>query len=215
MKISDWRVEYTITLLIIFAGVLFFIPTSLTSTVQANIIAKWKDCYKKLTYMQDVILKQEKEKILTSFKRAKTPDQREDLIIELIKPYFRLANYKVPKRYKVKFMDKTPVPTTSVYYIEDYYFSDNKMIVGIKDIPNSDIKNNGSEDTMFMMTFDINGFLPPNTWGKDVFGAKIYSNKVEPLGQDLSLQELKNDCSENGKGIGCSYYYQIGGNFSD
>ncbi len=210
MKISDWRVEYTITLLIIFAGILFFIPTSLKSTVQANIISKWKDCYKKLTYMQDVILKQEKEKILTSFKRAKTPDQREDLIIELIKPYFRLAHYKIPRGYKVKFMDKTAVSKTSVYYIDDYYFSDNKMIVGIKDIPNPDEKN-----TLFIMTFDINGFLPPNTWGKDVFGAKIYSDKVEALGKDLSLQELKNDCSPSGKGIGCSYYYQIGGNFSD
>lgn len=210
MKISEWRLEYTITLLIFFAVILFVIPTSLQSTFQANLISKWKDCYKRLEYMQDVILKQEQAKILTSFKRAKTPEEREFLIIKLIKPYFRLNDTKVPAKYKVKFMDNEKILVNDFYYISDYFFTDNQMIVGIKDFP-----DNNKTETMFIMTFDINGLLPPNTWGKDVFGTKIYPDRIEAFGKDLDIQIINEDCSKNGSGTSCSFYYLIGGTPND
>ncbi len=210
MKLSGWRVEYTITLLIIFAGILLFIPTSLQSTVQANLITKWKDCYNKLTYVQDVILKQEKQEILTSFRRAKTAEEREEIFREILKPYFRLYTTKATKHYHSKFMNGERVPKDSIYYFTDYYFSDKKMVVGIKDVPNA-----AEQENMFLITIDVNGLLPPNTWGKDIFGAKIYSDRIESLGEDLSLPDMKNDCSQEGTGVACSYYYKIGGSFAD
>ena len=67
-----------------------------------------------------------------------------------------------------------------------------------------------------IMMFDMNGILPPNRWGKDIFGINIYDGgKIEPFGFDKDMIELKKDCSDNGTGIDCSYYYKIGGGFDD
>lgn len=211
MKLSKWRIEYTITLLVIFTGCLLAIPTSIKSTVQAGYITKWKDTYDKMLYVQDAILKQEQAEILTSFKRAQTIDEREDLIIQIIKPYFRLQEAKLPKNYKVKYMNKSKIHKNDLYKIEDYYYTENNMIVGIKDTPD-EIHNT---QTMFIMTFDINGLLPPNIWGKDIFGVRVYSDKIEPLGHELSIEKQYYDCSQFGSGKGCSNYYLIGGGFSD
>ena len=76
MKLSKWRVEYTITLLIIYTVILLAMPTSIKSTVQANHITKWKYTFNKMTYLQDAILKQEQAQILTSFSRAQNADER-------------------------------------------------------------------------------------------------------------------------------------------
>ena len=83
-----WHIEYTITILITLTIVLLMLPTSIKSTFQANLIAKWKDCYKRLDYAHDAILKQEKSEILTSFRRANTQDERKRLFLNIIKPYF-------------------------------------------------------------------------------------------------------------------------------
>jgi len=214
MKLSNWRVEYTVTLMVLYTIILIIIPTSIKSTVQANIITKWKDTYQKMNYVQDAILKQEQSEILTSLKKAKTANDREDLIITIMKPYIRLKDAKVPRRYKVKYMDKTSVKKDDYYYITDYYYTDNNMIVGIKDIPETN-ENNENNDTIFIMTFDINGLLPPNTWGRDIFGVKVHTNKVEPFGQTLTIEKQYYDCSKNGTGTGCSNFYLIGGDFSD
>lgn len=209
MKLPGWRVEYTITLLITFTAILLFIPTSLQSTVQANYITKWKECFDKLSYMQDVILKHEKEQILTSFKRAKTTEEREALFREIIKPYFRLTTSKATKKYSIKYLNNKKVLSDDLYYFSDFYLTDKNMVVGIKDLPIEKGKD------LFLMMIDVNGVLPPNTWGKDVFGIRIYSDRIEALGNGNSLQLVKDDCSENGSGLFCSYYYKIGGSFED
>jgi len=160
--------------------------------------------------MQDVILKHEKEQILTSFKRAKTPEEREALVRELIKPYFRLSKSKTTNKYSVKYMNKNKVKKDDMYYFSDFYVTDKKMVVGIKDIP-----HNVDEENLFIIMIDVNGVLPPNTWGRDVFGAAIYPNKIEAAGEGNPLPKIKEDCSEDGTGIFCSYYYKIGGTFED
>ncbi|MBS5801580.1 MAG: hypothetical protein KIC80_01010 [Brachyspira sp.] len=210
MKQFTWKAEYSITLIIIFAVFLMLVPTSLGSTVQAKFITKWDDCYSKLLYAKDVISKHEQEDILKSFKRAKTKNEREDLILELIKPYYRLNENKFPKPYKTRFMNKMEVHKNSLYYFKDLYYADNNIIVGLKDI-----SEDKTTEPMFLMMFDMNGKMPPNTWGKDIFGAQIYEDKVEAFGDNLTLQELQDDCSRIGTGVNCSYYYQIGGDFAD
>ena len=210
MKKFVWKAEYSITLLAVFALFLMFVPLSFGSTVQAKFITKWDDCFSKLSYTKEVISKQEQEDILKSFKRAKTPDERENLILELTKPYYRLNDTKFPKHYKIRFMNKMEVPKTSLYYFTDLYYGENNIIVGLKDI-----SEDKSTKPMFLMMFDMNGKIPPNTWGKDIFGAQIYEDKVEAFGENLTLQELQTDCSKTGTGVNCSYYYQIGGEFDD
>lgn len=207
-KKSFWKLEYTITLFVIFTVVLLLMPLSWESTVQANFISRWNDKYSRLEYMFKVISAHETDEILKSFKRADNPQEREQILISLVQPYFRIHKEKMPKHYKTKFMNKTKVSKKSRYYFEDIYFSDNGMIVGIKDLSREDPK-----EPMFMIMFDINGVLPPNTWGKDLYGVNIYQTSLSPFGENLNMDELRTDCSPTGTGVGCSYYYKIGGGF--
>ena len=204
------KLEYMVTIFIIIAVILIIIPIDIESTVQANFISRWNDKFARLEYMFDVITTHEKDEILKSFKRAQNSEERETILMNLIKPYFRLHKEKLPKRYTVKFLNNNKVPITDKYYFEDLYFGENGLIVGIKDI---DTKN--SDELEFMMMFDINGILPPNTWGKDIYGVDIKKGSIKPFGADLLMEKLQQDCSKNGTGIGCSYYYNIGGGFND
>lgn len=204
------KLEYMVTLFVMIAVILIIMPVDIESTVQANYISRWNDKFARLEYMFDVITTHEKDEILKSFKRAKNAEERETILINLIEPYFRIHKEKLPKRYTVKYLNKDKVSHTDKYYFEDLYFSENGMIVGIKDIDNPNLS-----EPVFMMMFDINGILPPNTWGKDIYGVDIRKEKIEPFGAHLSMEELKKDCSPAGTGLGCSYYYNIGGGFDE
>ena len=160
--------------------------------------------------MFDVIDTHESDEILKSFKRAKNAEEREAILLNLIQPYLRLTKTKLPRRYNPKFMNGERISLTDRYYFEDMYVSDNGMIVGIKDIDSPD-----ERAPKFRIMMDINGKLPPNIWGKDIFGVNIFSNGVEAFGSNLPMEKLKLDCSELGTGVGCSYYYKIGGGFDD
>lgn len=205
-----WKLEYTITLLVIFAVILLMMPTSIQSTLQADLITKWNDCYSKLAYMKDVMNTHERENMLAQLKRTQDKAEREKIIVMLIKPYLRLSEKKYLKHYHPKYMNGIKIKTGDPYDFTELYTGEGNMIVGIKDI-----KNETSDTAMFMMMFDVNGLLPPNTWGKDIFGAKIFNDRVEPIGKDLPMDIMKTDCSSNGTGVSCSYYYRIGGSFAD
>lgn len=204
------KLEYTVTLVIMFAIAILIIPFDLESTVQANFISRWLDKLSRLEYMFQVIDTHENDEILKSFKRAKTADEREKILINLIEPYFRLSKTKLSKRYHPRFMNNEKIPTTDRYYFDDWYVTENGMIVSIKDIETDDKKA-----PKFRIMMDINGKLPPNKWGKDIYGVNIFETGVEPFGSNLPMDKLKIDCSELGTGVGCSYYYKIGGSFDD
>ena len=204
------KFEYAVTIVVIFAVLLLIIPVDIESTVQANFISRWNDKYQKLEYMFDVIDTHESDEILKSFKRAQNAEEREAILLNLIQPYLRLTKTKLPRRYSPKFMNGERISLTDRYYFEDMYVSDNGMIVGIKDIDSPD-----ERAPKFRIMMDINGKLPPNIWGKDIFGVNIFSNGVEAFGSNLPMEKLKLDCSELGTGVGCSYYYKIGGGFDD
>lgn len=204
------KFEYAVTIVVVFAVLLLIIPVDIESTVQANFISRWNDKYQKLEYMFDVIDTHESDEILKSFKRAKNAEEREAILLNLIQPYLRLTKTKLPRRYNPKFMNGERISLTDRYYFEDMYVSDNGMIVGIKDIDSPD-----ERAPKFRIMMDINGKLPPNIWGKDIFGVNIFSNGVEAFGSNLPMEKLKVDCSELGTGVGCSYYYKIGGGFDD
>ena len=205
-----WKIEYTITLLVIFSVIALMLPTSIKSTLQADLTTRWSDCYNKLSYMKDVIAKHEQENLLSKLKRTKNRDEREKIITLIIKPYFRLNECKYLKKYHPKYLNGGKILKGDNFYFPELFTGDNNIIVGFKNITEND-----PNSAMFMMMFDVNGILPPNTWGKDIYGAKIYDGKVEPLGKDLPLNVLKNDCSVTGSGVSCSYYYLIGGSFNE
>lgn len=205
------KLEYFVCFLVLIGLVLLFVPFSIENTRQASFISKWNEKFNRVEYMFSVINAHISDDMLKSLKNAKTPEQREKLLLVLVKPYLRINTDTQPKRYKVRYMNKSNVSKKQMYYFDEFYFAENNTIVGIKDI-----KTETSDDALFLMLFDMNGILPPNRWGNDVFGVSIFDDgRIEPFGQNLDMQELKNDCSKTGTGIACSYYYKIGGGFEE
>ncbi len=204
--------EYSITLLAALAIILLIMPFSIENTRQASLISKWNEKINRVEYMFSVMNAHVTDDMLKSLKNAQTTKEKEKILLMIIKPYLRINTEKSPiKHYKPKFRNGTRISKDNKYYFEDFYYAENNSIVGIKNIHTITEK-----DPLFIMMFDINGILPPNRWGKDIFGINIYaSGQIQPFGYDLDMQTLKDDCSKKGSGVGCSYYYTIGGDFDD
>lgn len=211
-KNKYWKLEYSVALFVIIGTILLLMPTSIENSRQANYISKWNEKYNRVDYMFKVINAHVTDDILKSFNHAKTSDEREQLLMQLVKPYLRINTETYPSRhYKPKYMNGTRIYKGQLYHFEDFYYAENGVIVGIKDLPETRVSK-----PMFIMMFDINGILPPNVWGKDIYGVNIYDGgKIEPFGQDIEMSELKKDCSPLGSGVNCSYYYVIGGGFDE
>ncbi len=211
-KNKFWQTEYSVTLLVLFAVILLFMPMSIRSKTQAMYISRWNERYNRLDYMFSVINTHISDDIIKSYNEAETSTQKEQILLALIKPYLRIDTEKSPPRhYKPRYMNNTKIYKGQTYYFEEFYFAEKNSIIGIKDVPRIN-----PHDPIFLLMFDINGILPPNRWGKDIFGVNIYEGgKIEPFGSDLSMEKLVQDCSLEGTGISCSYYYKIGGGFDE
>ncbi|DAB24307.1 TPA: hypothetical protein CPT81_01740 [Candidatus Gastranaerophilales bacterium HUM_20] len=207
-----WKLEYSIALFVMLGVILLLMPVSIESTRQANAISKWNEKLNRVEYMFSVINAHITDDILKSMNKAKTPQEREAILLALVKPYLRINTENYPsKHYKPRYMNGAKVYKGQSYYFDDFYFAENNSIVGIKDI-----KSENSTDALFIMMFDINGIMPPNRWGRDIYGVNIYDGgKIEPFGFDMEMNELKKDCSDSGTGVSCSYYYKIGGGFDE
>lgn len=207
-----WKLEYSIALFVMLGVILLLMPVSIESTRQANAISKWNEKLNRVEYMFSVINAHITDDILKSMNKAKTPQEREAILLALVKPYLRINTENYPsKHYKPRYMNGAKVYKGQSYYFDDLYFAENNSIVGIKDI-----KSENSTDALFIMMFDINGIMPPNRWGRDIYGVNIYDGgKIEPFGFDMEMNELKKDCSDSGTGVSCSYYYKIGGGFDE
>lgn len=205
------KIEYSVLILAIIGVVLFLLPLSAGNVRQANFISRWNEKYNRLEYMFSVINAHVTDDMILSMKRAQSPQEREQLLLTIIKPYLRIDTEKRPKHYKPRYFDGSKIWKGEQYFFEDFYFAENNTILGIKNI-----NTEKPSDPFFIMMFDINGSLLPNRWGKDIFGVSIYDKaRVEPFGYDKSMYELKEDCSNEGTGLYCSYYYKIGGGFDD
>ena len=212
MKKHYWKLEYSIALFVFLGILLLVMPVSIENTRQANFISKWNEKLNRVEYMFSVINAHISDDMLKSMKRAQTSQEREKLMLALIKPYLRIDIDGLPvKHYHPRYINGAKVYRGQTYFFDEFYFAENNSIVGVKDI-----KSEKFDGVLFLMMFDMNGILPPNRWGKDIFGINIYDGgKIEPFGFDKDMTELKKDCSETGTGLGCSYYYKIGGGFDE
>lgn len=203
------KLEHSIFLFVLLGILLLVMPTSFENTRQAGFISKWNEKFNRVEYMFSVINAHVTDDILRSMNKAKTPQERESLLLALVKPYLRIDTNNRPKRYKPKYINGSKVYKGQTYFFDDFYFAENNTIVGIKDI-----KTETADDALFIMMFDVNGILPPNRWGKDIYGINIYDDRsIKPFGFDLDMKALKKDCFETG--VSCSYYYKIGGGFEE
>lgn len=211
MKKRFWKIEYSYTLIVIFAIMLFLVPTSFRSK-EAAYISRWNEVYNKLDYLFTAMSAQAESDIVKGLKNAKTHEKREFFMMELVKLYLDLsAVEKWEKKYTQYYMNGNKVLKSDIYSFKNLYVHKSGVIIGIKDLDNKDDRTPG-----FMMVLDLNGMRQPNIWGKDIFAINIYSDgKIRPLGYGDSVEKLKKDCSSHGLGVTCSHYYRIGGDFSE
>lgn len=212
MRKRFWKIEYSITIFVIFAIILLLIPSSFITSKEATYIHKWNETYNKVDYMFTAMTAQANENIVKGFHRAKTNEAREQLMITLVKPYLRIQEEDALKTtYNQYYMNGNKVNPKDQFYFDKLYNSNNGQIIGIKDIKDEDIYHPG-----FLMLFDMNGLKGPNTWGKDIYGINIFvDGKITPIGAGWNIDNVKQDCSETGTGVSCSYYYRIGGEFNE
>ena len=206
------KFEHSVILFLLVTTFLLLIPFSMENTRQASYISKWNEIYNRMEYLCTVINAHIDDDMLMSMKKAKTPHEREQLLLTIIKPYMRIDTDNVPsKRYKPRYKNGSIVKKDDIYYFNEFYFARNKgkTIIGLKNI-HTRTKN----DPLFIMMFDVNGILPPNKWGCDIYGLNIYDGgKIQPFGFDKTLTAMQEDCSKTGTAIFCSNYYKIGGDF--
>lgn len=213
MKKRFWKIEYSITLFVVFVIVLMFIPTKFISSKEVTYISLWNETINQVEYVFNAMNAHAESDIIKSLKKAKTDAERERLMMSLVKPYLRISEENsVPKKsYRQKYMNDSAVKPDDLYYFDKLYRTKDNKIIGFKDIKDEDIFH-----PVFLMLFDMNGLAGPNVWGKDIFGLNIFiDGKITPLGSNWDIDELKADCSPNGTGVSCSHYYRIGGEFNE
>ena len=203
-----WRIEYSLTLFAIFAGILFVIPTSFSSK-NAVFISRWNSEYNKIEYMFTAMSAMAESDIVNNLKNAQTDSEREKLMFQLVKPYLRLSENLNRRRYAPHYMNGRTVEKNDLYYFDSIYNADDNIIIGLKDIENHSV-----DSPVFLMMIDTNGYKRPNTWGRDIFGLNIYKDgNVNAIGYGWDVEKLRNDCSKTGTGLSCSHFYRIGGEF--
>lgn len=201
-------IEVVVVFLLMLGVVFLVLPKSLDSTRQARFISKWSTKFSELEYMFSVIKAQKDGEIEEKFLKTQNYSDKEKIIVDTLKPYLRITS-EVNTVYNPLFMDKTFATPGTEYYFDKYYFTSSNEIIGIKLI-NPDCKDN---EVCTIISIDLNGSEPPNTWGYDVYGVNVFPNKIEPFGKGVEPDILRKNCSRLGSGLYCSYYYLIGGKF--
>lgn len=202
-------IEVVVVFLIILGFAFFIIPKSMENTKQARMISKWIEKYSDLEYMFSAIKAQDDNKLKEDFAKAQDNDSMNQVLLDVIKPYLRITSKLNSADYQQFYMNKNKVNEGDGYYFKNLYLTSSDEIVGLK----WDKKNCQNDEVCAVISFDLNGTTPPNSWGYDIFGINVLPNKIEPIGKNSDANILKSNCSKHGVGVYCSYYYLIGGKF--
>lgn len=205
-----------VEIMIVFALILIVsalvIPLVLNDSKKVQDVSKWRHCYEDVLYaFQSMDLNNNpdyREAIHNKILNASSTDEIEDIILEEFRPYLRVEDRFVSKKYSPRYLNSEKVKEGQYYYFTKLYKTQNGQIIGIKWL--KELYDNSS---LIALMIDTNGEEAPNTWGKDIFGLNIYRTKIEPFGKEISPSEVDMDCSKKGRGIYCSYKYLIDAQF--
>lgn len=211
MKKNGFTIIEVVVVFFLILGVAFFIlPMTLNNTKQARLISKWTSNYSELEYIFSVLKAQGNLHVFDDIKKAPNNFDRENMVLTVVKPYLRIK-YGVPtSQYTAYFMNNLKVSKEDKYHFNNYYYTAAGEIIGLNWLSS---ECSDKKTVCGIMSMDINGLKGPNTWGQDVFGINIFSNRIEPIGKDMNIDVLRQNCSRSGQGTYCSYYYLIGGKF--
>ncbi len=190
---DGFTLSEVIILFVIFLTVaVLVIPLSVDDAITAKNIAKWKHVQSGFAGIPITMMN-------TSNYKNKGAYTLEDFMAALIEVH----PLKNVTKYKIKYMNgDTP---EKKYTFDEIYNTDNGATVAFNWLNNSGKKGEDKVDAVIM--YDINGKRGPNVWGKDVFGFNLYDNKIEPFGAKEDPMTVEDDCSRQGTGLYCSFYY--------
>lgn len=187
MKKAFTLLEVTVLFFIFIVIAFIVIPVSIDDTNQVKNISEWKSF---------------NSHFLNLFSGAKLDDITK--FESLVRASMNMSEEKI-KPYKILYLNHDK-PDNNFVFDEMYKINSDKVI-GFK-------WYEGKNDLKYgLIMYDTNGKKSPNVWGKDIFGFSITKEQIMPLCQNESLEIVRSDCSKFGRGVCCSYYYIIGGDF--
>ncbi len=201
-------VEVVIIIFLISLIVALLVPKISESYIQPNLISKWKKEEKDTKYFFHLV------KIFNEDYARDTNQDSKISSYEVFHYYLKYLGEGTfrdvdSKRYKYKYMNNKPVPKMSSDTMQYLIQKDKDMLIGF-----SSITENCDDTTpCAKLFFDVNGLLPPNKFGQDIFGFYVFKSKIEEFGYDKPYAEVEKDCSKTGSGKYCSKYYADGGYF--
>lgn len=201
--------EILVVLGLIVLTALLVIPNLIDDNKKLDSISKWKHSYQNIEYVFSALYAQVTDTDEIAFKNAKTQQEKENLLFELLNPYFRMSEKVSQNDYKVYYLNGSKVEQNDEFYISNFHKTYAGKIIGLKwlNTPQKLYEN----VPLAILSVDLNGLNKPNKWGYDIFGVNIYRDRIEPMGKSEDDFVMKNDCSKKGKGVACSYYYYIYG----
>jgi len=188
MKKAFTLLEVSVLFCIFIVIAFIVIPISIDDTNQMKNIADWKSF---------------NAHFMNLFSGAKLDNDLTQFEI-IVRNSMSVKEEKV-KPYKTHYLNREKPESNLIF--DDLYKINSGSIIGFKWFK-------GKNDSQYgFIMYDTNGKKLPNTWGKDIFGFSITKDQIMPLCQNESLEIMRSDCSKFGRGVCCSYYYIIGGDF--
>ena len=92
MKKRFWKVEYSITIFVVFAICLMFVPTRFIASKEVTYISMWNETINKMEYVFNAMNAHAETNIIKSLKKAKDDTAREQIMMTLVKPYLTKNN---------------------------------------------------------------------------------------------------------------------------
>src|SRR5574344_1546782 len=191
MKKAFTITELAVVLFLLILVSYFVIPNIITDTKQAQFISALKHFADNTDYAVSLNnVNSSKNSIL------KSDDFIKDLF-EIIK--IKQEDIKPVKKYKYTYLSGHQLEEYSPYKFNNPKLFDNK-IIGLKKLHETCSPN----EACVLMFVDLNAQKKPNKIGKDIYFLELSSNKVMPLGENKSLDEMKTSCSTFGDGLYCA-----------
>ena len=200
MKKAFSLVEIGFVLFIITAIFFVAVPLSISNLKQARFIADWKDYVDQVQYSFET---------LTEYKKTKNLDTKAS-VQRLIK-YLdgKLTDKNDYKFYKYKMMNGRIYQLINLNKFDEVYVDPQNRLIGVE--YGEDSCRESEKVPCATVWTDLNGTKKPNIVGKDIFVYEVYDNNIEPYGNGINFESLKNDCSKFGTGMSCSKFYLLGG----
>lgn len=204
-------VEIMIVICLLITTIILCLPTIFNNSKEAKIISLWKRSYAEMQSNFEVYNVGD-HRTVAKICESKIIKNKEPEIFRVISPYLNVDLSKNPntlKSYHYKFKNGAQVSMQSPVFTKFFAYQENGNIVAFRWLT----CNCSEHVPCAIALFDMNGFEKPNRIGKDIFAMKVFKNRIEAFGAELSNDELQRDCTTHSNGLSCSEYYLRGGKF--